>query len=293
MIHFAIRRKLFVLVVASAVCFLVAMFVAFFNLLPDEKEQQQGDGQIEVSEMQISSKYKGRVLDLCVKVGDYVNIGDTLAVIGVLGAEKNEGDNRKPVSDDDRIRNSYLILQKAKAGFDIAEKTYLNMKRLFDEGNVTENAFNDALTNYKLMEGQVMAVQNFLKQLQADNGERAIVSRVRGEISDLYIQKGDLVYDGTPLLNVSMMDDLWGTFLFDEAYLKNWKLGDVLKVHVLAFNKEVKMQIYDISDIGEDAIVGNVDRTKWRYSHDLVEVKARPIDYVEGLRPGMLLKVME
>lgn len=292
MIHITLRRKTLVLIIAIAIFVVIAaaMAIAYGSKI---SETQQPDGVIEVSEVQMSSRHKGRVLEICVEVGDYVNVGDTLAVIEVAEDDRGSGKNAKNAAMDDKIHNFYLILQRAKAGLDIAEESYHNMQKLYEEGTITEEVLNEALTNYKLMEGQVMAVQNTLRLMQYDNGESVVVAQVEGEIADIYLPVGGAVQNGTPIVNVYIMDDLWGAFYVDEAEMKNLKLGSVINAYVPAFNKEVKMQVYDIEDTGEDAFVGEIDNSEWIYAHDAVRIKARPVDYIEGLRPGMVLRVRD
>ena len=52
--------------------------IGFFTLdrTPDEIQ-----GEVEVSEYRVSSKVPGRILELRVKEGDYVHVGDTLAIL--------------------------------------------------------------------------------------------------------------------------------------------------------------------------------------------------------------------
>ena len=44
-------------------------------------EEETIQGQIEATEYRVSSKVPGRILELRVKEGDYVKVGDTLAIL--------------------------------------------------------------------------------------------------------------------------------------------------------------------------------------------------------------------
>ena len=52
--------------------------IGFFSL---EKDEEIIQGQVEVSEYRVSCKLPGRILELRVKEGDYVKVGDTLAIL--------------------------------------------------------------------------------------------------------------------------------------------------------------------------------------------------------------------
>ena len=62
----------------TAVVILVGI-IGFFTLERDEDTIQ---GEVEVSEYRVSCKLPGRVVELRVKEGDYVHVGDTLAILG-------------------------------------------------------------------------------------------------------------------------------------------------------------------------------------------------------------------
>ena len=57
---------------------IVVALIGFFALGRDPEMIQ---GQVEVTEYRVSSKVPGRILELRVKEGDYVKVGDTLAIL--------------------------------------------------------------------------------------------------------------------------------------------------------------------------------------------------------------------
>ena len=59
----------------------VVAAVAIIGSLSLKQEPETIQGQVEVSEYRVSSKVPGRILELRVKEGDYVNVGDTLAIL--------------------------------------------------------------------------------------------------------------------------------------------------------------------------------------------------------------------
>jgi HlyD family secretion protein len=65
-------------------------------------------------------------------------------------------------------------------------------------------------------------------------------------------------------------------------------VGTVVDAFVPAFNKTVKMKIYYLKDQGTYA-VWKATKANGQYDLKTFEVKARPVENVEGLRPGMSL----
>jgi HlyD family secretion protein len=89
-------------------------------------------------------------------------------------------------------------------------------------------------------------------------------------------------------MTISLMNDMWGTFNVREDELNGIKVGSVVKAFVPAFNKEVEMKVYYMKDQGTYA-VWKATKANGQYDLKTFEVKARPVEKFEGLRPGMSL----
>ena len=87
-----------------------------------------------------------------------------------------------------------------------------------------------------------------------------------------------------------MMDDLWGTFNVREDQLKDLQTGQEFTAYVPAFDKEVRMRVYYMKDQGSYA-VWKATKANGQYDLKTFEVKARPVEKLEGLRPGMSLVI--
>ena len=69
-------------------------------------------------------------------------------------------------------------------------------------------------------------------------------------------------------------------------------VGSTITAFVPAFKKEVRMKVYYIKDQGTYA-VWKATKSNGQYDLKTFEVKARPIDKIEGLRPGMSLIIKQ
>jgi len=308
-----------------AVVIIVAL-IGFFALGRDPEVMQ---GQVEVSEYRVSSKVPGRILELRVKEGDYVKVGDTLAIIdapevrakmeqarGAQDAASALEQKAQNGAREEQIRGAFQLLQQTKAGLEIAEKSYNRVQRLFDEGVMSAQKRDEVYAQYKAMEAQCKAAQS--QYDMAVNGARredklaaqAQVSRARGavnevhsyinetvqiaqmdgEVSSVYPKVGELVGTGSPIMTISMLNDLWGTFNVREDQLGGMNVGTEFTAFVPAFNKSIKMKVYYMKDQGSYA-VWKATKANGQYDLKTFEVKARPVEKLEGLRPGMSLIV--
>ena len=307
----------------------VVVIVALIGLIALDRDPDIIQGQVEVSEYRVSSKVPGRILEIRVKEGDYVKAGDTLAILDApeVRAKMEQAQSAENAAAalelkaqngarKEQIQGAFSVLQQAKAGFEIAEKSYNRVQRLFDEGVMSAQKRDEAFASYKAMEAQMKAAQS--QYDMAVNGARmedklaasAQVGRARGavqevnsyihetvqiaqkegEVTDIYPKVGELVGTGSPIMSIAMMDDMWGTFNVREDQLNDMHVGTEFTVFVPAFNKDVKMKVYHLKDQGSFA-VWKATKANGQYDLKTFEVKARPVEKLEGLRPGMSLVI--
>ena len=307
----------------AAVVVLVGV-IGFFAF-GDKEDVIQGE--VEVSEYRVTSKVPGRILELSVQEGDNVKVGDTLAILDApdveakkvqaVGAE-DAASALSTMADNgarrEQVRGAFEVWQQAKAGLEIAEKSYGRVQRLFDEGVMSAQKRDEAYANYKAMEAQAKAAksqydmalggarreereaakaqvrraQGAVQEVNSYIRETVQVAQMEGEVSDVYPKVGELVGSGSPIMSISVMSDQWGTFNVREDQLGGMKVGDTFTAYSPAFDKDIRMKVYYIKDEGSYA-VWKATKSNGQYDLKTFEVKARPVDKVDGLRPGMSL----
>ncbi len=322
------RNNILLAIIGFIVVVIIVAIIGFFTLGQTPEIIQ---GEVEVSEYRVSSKLPGRILELRVKEGDYVKVGDTLAILSAPEVNAQESamsatqqaasamsDMANNGARKEQIRGAYELWQQAIAVADIAKKSYERVQNLFNEGVLSAQKRDEAFATYKAREAQVKAAKSqydmakngarseekraAAKQAQAAQGavnvvksllkETVQISQVEGEVSSIYPKEGELVGIGSPIMSISIMNDLWGTFNIREDQLKGMKVGDTFKAFSPAFNKEIKMKIFYIKDQGSYA-VWKATKTNGQYDLKTFEVKARPVKKFDGLRPGMSLIIRE
>ena len=300
----------------------VVGLIGYLTLGPKEEVIQ---GQMEVNEYKVSSKVPGRIMEIRVKEGDYVKAGDTLVIIDApeVMAKQTQAESAQNAASamdemakagarQEQIRGAFEVLQQAKAGLEIAEKSYHRVQRLFDEGVMSEQKRDEAYANYKAMEAQVKAAQS--QYDMARNGARreeklaaaAQVQRAKGavaevnsyvhemvqvathdgEVSEIFPEVGELVGTGSPIMTISLMNDPWATFNVREDQLNDTSVGKTIHTFVPAFNKELDFKVYYMKDQGSYA-TWKATKANGQYDLKTFEVKARPVGKLDGLRPGM------
>lgn len=320
------HKNILLAVIGFTVVVVIVAVIGFFAL---DRRPDGIQGEVEVSEYRVSSKVPGRILELRVKEGDYVHAGDTLVILDApdVIAKMSQAESAEDAASAmsrmaqngarrQQVQGAYQLWQQSLAGLEIARKSYGRVQRLFDEGVMTGQKRDEAYANYKAMEAQEkaaksqydMAVEGARKEekeaaeAQVNRAKGAVaevgsyiretvqVAQTDGEVSDIYPKVGELVGTGSPIMSISVMKDMWGTFNVREDRLNGMKVGDEITAFCPAFNKEIKMKVYYIKDQGSYA-VWKATKSTGEYDLKTFEVKARPVAVFDGLRPGMSLVI--
>ena len=305
----------------------VVCIVALIGFLALDRDPDVIQGEMEVEEYRVSSKVPGRILGLHVKEGDFVHKGDTLAIIDApeVHAKKVQAESARNAASalhemadngarEETIRGAFELLQQAKAANDIARKTYERVNNLFNEGVVTAQKRDEAMAAVNATDAQVKAAQSqydmarngaryeerkaasaqvnqasgAIMEVNSYINETVQVAQMDGEVSDIYPKVGELVGTGSPIMSISVMDDMWGTFNIREDQLKGLKVGDQVTVYIPSFDKETKMEIYYLKDQGSYA-VWKATKANGQYDQKTFEMKVKPTEKIDGLLPGMSL----
>lgn len=290
------------------------------------------EGQAEATSVRVSGKLPGRVVEFYVQEGDMVHKGDTLVHIHSSLAEakleqaqgmetaaramdrKVDSGTRSQI-----IQSAYEMWQQANAAVSITRKTYDRMQNLYAEGVMSEQKRDEAKAAYeaavaaaKAAESQyslaksgaqaedktsaaamVSVAKGGVSEVQALLEDQYLTAPCDGQIDVIFPHEGELVALGAPIMNVLKLQDKYITFNVREQYLKDFKMGQEVKVTVPALDKkEVKARIYYIRDLGSYA-TWHATKTTGDWDSKTLEVKMRPLEDIPDLRPGMTVIIRE
>ena len=317
------ERSLVVGLIALIVMIVVLALIGLFLLKP---EPQIIQGQAEATQVRVSGKLPGRVVEFMVEEGQHVLAGDTLVHIhsSLVEAKLSQAEametvakaQNKKVDSGTRVEllnSAYDMWQQAQAGLTIAKKTYERMQSLYKKGVVSEQKRDEAEAAYKAMvatesaaksqyemakagaqaedkaaaAAMVAAAQGSVAEVESILSDSYLTAPTDGEISDIFPNVGELVSLGAPIMNVLKLDDMWVSFNVREDLLENLTMGAEVQAIIPALeNKEVTLKVFYIRDMGSYA-VWRATKVTGQYDAKTFQVKARPVEPVDNLRPGM------
>lgn len=297
--------------------------VGFFML---RKGPEVIQGQAEVTEYRVSSKVPGRILEFRVKEGERVEAGDTLAILeapevaakmeqaqAAEAAAQAQSEKAIKGARYEQIQAAYEMWQKSKAGVELAEKSYKRVKNLVDQGVMPAQKLDEitaqrdaAIATEKAAKAQYTMAKNgaeredkiaaaalvnrakgAVAEVQSYIQETYLIAQTAGEVSEIFPKAGELVGTGAPIMNIAVMGDKWVTFNVREDLLKNLTMGTEFTAFVPALdNKVIRLKVNYMRDLGTYA-AWKATKTTGQFDLKTFEVRALPLEKVEGLRPGM------
>lgn len=316
------NRKL--IIALGGVTFVIAV-LAIIGFLFINKPAEILEGQAEATSVRVSGKLPGRVVEFYVREGDMVHKGDTLVHIHSSLVEAKLQQARametaaravdKKVDSGTRsqiIQSAYEVWQQAEAAVGITKKTYERMQNLYAEGVMSEQKRDEAKaaydaavsgaaaarSQYELAKqgpqsedrtqasAMVGVAQGGVAEVESLLEDQYLVAPCDGQVDVIFPHEGELVALGAPIMNVLRIDDKWVTFNIREDRLKDFTMDKEIDIRIPALDKDAKVKIYYVRDLGSYA-TWHATKTTGDWDSKTFEVKARPTEDIPDLRPGM------
>ena len=312
--------------VAFIVVLVAIVMVSAIGIIAMSNKPVVLQGQIEATEIRISGKLPGRIDTFLVREGQYVKMGDTLVVINspeawakfqqVNALEDIAKFQNKKIDDGTRrqiVRSVEELWNKSKSDLQLATVTYDRIQALYKDSVVTSQRKDEVEAMYKAaVAAERAAHQQFLlvkdgAQKEDKESARSLVDAARGtvnevqallmdarltapedgQIATIFPKRGELVAPGTPIMSLVVMSDAHVVLNIREDLIPQFKMGGTFKADIPALGKkDIEFRIYYISPLGSFATWKSTKQTG-SYDMQTFEIHARPVQAVEGLRPGM------
>lgn len=309
--------------IATLIVVLLVALAGFFLLTPPDEVIM---GQAEATTVRVSGKVPGRIESYRFQEGDKVKAGDTLVFLNTpeVKAKLMQAEALKAAAEaqhakalkgarEQEITGAYELWQKTKAGLEIAEKSYNRVRNLYEKGVMSAQKKDEAEANYNAMVATEKAARSqyemakegarkedkaaaaalvnqasgAVAEVESYVEEEALTSPIDGEIIERFPEVGELVGTGAPILNIADINDMWVTFSIREDLLAQIRIGNEIHAFVPALgNQDIVLKVYYMKDMGTYA-AWKATKSTGQYDAKTFEVRARPLQPIEGLRPGM------
>jgi len=231
-----------------------------------DENRIEAQGNIEATNIVVSSKVNGEVLKILKDEGEKVNAGDTVLIIDpenyelrlveatalVQQAEAQYNLLKKGARKED-LKQSEEALMQAKINLELAEKDKDRMTNLYNSKSITQKQYDDAIARYRIALANFNSanqhykkMQNFarpeeLKQAEANlNRAKASLELIKKNLRDCYvtspsngfmikkfIEKGETAGVMSSLFQVADLENVEVVIYIPETQLGKVKLGQV------------------------------------------------------------------
>ena len=282
-------------------------------------------GLIHATEIDVASKVPGRVVAVHVQEGQHVKSGDLLVELNLdeldakllqatssIDAAKAQLALAEKGARPQEKKALTNQVDSARAQVDVTKKMLDRMSKLLEEKAVPQAKYDEVEFKYQVslnqlemaqakldavnkgarseeiraLEALVEKGESVAKEIEIYQRERTQTSPVDGEVSKIVVHEGELTNTGYPIITLVKMDDIWASFAIREDRLKNLRIGDEVEIEVPALDRKIPMKVANISALGDFA-TWRATSDRDRFDLKSFEVKLRPTQPVDGLRPGM------
>lgn len=229
----------------------------------------------------ISSKISAKVTKVVVENGQYVNEGDTIAVLddqdiqnSIKTATAQLEVNEKQVnSAEQQLNSTQTSLEKLKINLDDAQRNYDREKALFDAGAVSqseldasEKALNTSKADYnsgqanieiskasiESAKASVEAQKVNIEKLQNDLNNVVIKAPISGVISEKNVNVGQIINQGAVLAKINDISYVFATIQVPQEKINDIEVGKPANV-TLEDNNTVHNGTLDSIDLSGDS----------------------------------------
>ena len=310
-----LKKNKHLVIIAGIILVLCIVFLAVkMNLTAGGDLIIQGN--IKTEETDLNSKIPGNIDQILVEEGQEVKKGDTLIVISseTIEAKKQQAEAATAAAEAQYNKalngaRSQEVAQ-AKAAYELAEKTYQRIKKLYDQEAISANTYDQAFAQYTAAketyemaeqgarEEDKAAAEALVQQAKAATAEvqtylddAVIKAPMDGTVTQLNVNEGELVSSGMPLATLTSNQKPYVEINVKETDLGQVHVGGEVKITISAYPDDVfKGKIVNVNQkpdfATKRATNNNGDFDVLSYG-----VKVEMLDVDKDLYPGMTVMV--
>jgi HlyD family secretion protein len=226
-------------------------------------------------EVKLSSDIMGRIVELRVKEGEQVDVGQ---IVALLDSRDQEA----------RVRKAVSTLNSASASLRFKESEYSTAQELFKKELISNEEYQAIKTEYEIASTQVEQARATLEEARQELQKTKIITPISGIVTELNVEEGEIAVvgtmnnPGTVLMIVSDLGRVVAVCEVDESDVIDIETGYSAKISIDAFpDTSFEGEVIEVSSSGTTYRAGTPEEVT------NFEVKIELKERVEGLKPNM------
>jgi HlyD family secretion protein len=318
-------------VIALAIPIVVIIVALVFLIVRHNKKPENiVVGMFETTTVNVASEIPGRINEILVDLGDYVEKGQIIATLeanimnakmgqakGVKNAAESMLSRVKQGARKEEIKAAGNQYKMAKSQFDFAEKTYNRFQLLYSDSIISrqemdemefkytaaKNEMEAALAIYEMaksgathedvqiVKGEVEMATGMYNEALAYYEQLELVAPVSGNISAKISEEGEVMGAGYPIMTIMIPEKIYAIVNVREDKLDFFKKGSILKGKVPGLSDKVCEFNVSYLAVMADFATWVPTQAKGEYDLKTFEVRLVPVEKIEGLHPGMTVQI--
>lgn len=325
-------KKNYNLIMGLSALVAIVLIISFVGYWVSKPKPHVIQGEVEASDYRISCMVPGHVTELYCREGQQIRKGDTVAFIdspqvraklaqaqaarSAAMAQSNKASNG---ARREQIAGAYELWQQALVQEDVMKRSLERIQKLYDQKVVAAQKYDEVKARYEASAAQARAAKSqydmalsgarnedkaaaaalvhqaegAIQEVDSYLNELYLVSPADGIISSIYPKQGELVGQGSPVMTVTDLQDVWFTFNIREDQLHGMNVGDELTVSVPALDGATLQASVNYMAVRESYATWKATKESDMYDAKTFEVRAVPVTALAGLRPGMTVLVTD
>jgi HlyD family secretion protein len=294
---------------------LIVLLFLFIGCGKDKKENVI-QGKTEKEQIAIVSKIPGKIVKLFVKEGDFVQKGDTLALLDIpeVDAKKSQAEGavisakaQYTMAVKGATENQLKQLEAKKQGlreqFEFAQKSIKRLSNMLKDSLVSQQTYDETFAKYQGAQAQYIAVQaelddakrggrieqqnmalgqqdralGALQEVETANKERYIIAPQDMSVETITLNLGELALPGYTLFSGYIANSTYFRFTIKESQLNKLKKGQEITVTIPYQKNTIKAIVRTIKQL---ASYGNIATAypDYEMQESLFEIQIKPIN---------------
>lgn len=183
-----------------------------------------------ITDIILSSQVSGQIVKINKNLGDWVNAGES---IGSIDSEQYKNN----------LSQAEASLLAAESTFETASMNLKSSKKLYAEKSISKNEYLQAKANIKNAKAQLEAAKANLKRSQLTLENSIFTAPVSGYITQLNIEKGEMIAAGQPICSLVNSRKLIIKTGVGESDITKVRKGDWVQLTVQNLERQCKGRI--------------------------------------------------
>lgn len=282
-------------------------------------------GKTEQEEISVTGKIAGRIADILVKEGDFVQKGDTLAILDIPEVEAKRSQAAGAVESADAqyqmsvtgaTKNQLAQLNAKKDAlleqYNYAKKSVDRLQNLVQDSLIPQQTYDEAYAKFQGAKAQLAAVNaeiadvqygvraeqqtmalgqknralGALQEVKVAEKERYIIAPADMTVATITLKQGELALPGYTLFKGPLPQSTYFRFTLPESELNKVKNGMEVKVHLVYEDRDIDCTITQVKQLPAYANIATA-YPDYEMQQSLFEIHASPVNQsdVKGVFP--------